>query len=185
MTNTAREFLSRRGRAVWSLLLFIVALILLVALNSQGHFRSAPGELGPRFWPQLGLTLMLLLTALDASLAFWSARKQAGVAPLAPSAADEAGPPESLSLLAAGMALVIVYAAATLLIGFALATLMFLIAFSYLGGYRRIWPLLLFSVGTTLAVLYIFVYLVYISLPLGEGPFLEMNVALYRLLGLF
>jgi putative tricarboxylic transport membrane protein len=73
----------------------------------------------------------------------------------------------------------------TIVVGFPLATMGFLVAFSYLGGYRHMPSLLAIAVGTTLALLYIFVYLVYVSLPLGLGPFLEMNVALYRLLGIF
>jgi len=181
MTNAALEFLSRKGRAVWSVLLFVAALILLAPLNSEGHFSPAVGELGPRFWPQLWLIIMLLLTALDAALAL---RKRPAADDDVAAAASERVP-ESLSLLFAGMALVILYAITTIVAGFALATLIFLVAFSYLGGYRRIPSLLLVASGTTLVLIYIFVYVVYISLPLGLGPFLEMNVALYRLLGIF
>jgi putative tricarboxylic transport membrane protein len=181
MTHAVFAFLARRGRGVWSLLLFVVALALLLALNAQTHFRSAPEELGPRFWPQLCLAAMLVLTALDAVLAFWPARR--------PSVAiDKAAParaPKSLALLFAGLLLVIAYAVATIVVGFPLATMSFLVAFSYLGGYRHMPSLLAIAFGTTLALLYIFVYLVYVSLPLGLGPFLEMNVALYRLLGIF
>ena len=86
MTHAAFEFLRRRGRGVWSLLLFVAALALLLALNAQTHFRSAPEELGPRFWPRLCLTAMLVLTALDAALAFWATRRP-------PRAIDEASAP--------------------------------------------------------------------------------------------
>jgi putative tricarboxylic transport membrane protein len=181
MTHAAFAFLARRGRGVWSLLLFVVALALLLALNAQTHFRSAPEELGPRFWPRLCLAAMLVLTALDAALAFWPPRRPA----VAVNDAAPARAPESLALLFAGLLLVIAYAAATIVVGFPLATMSFLVAFSYLGGYRHMPSLLAIAFGTTLALLYIFVYLVYVSLPLGLGPFLEMNVALYRLLGIF
>ena len=182
MTHAAFEFLRRRGRGVWSLLLFVAALALLLALNAQTHFRSAPEELGPRFWPRLCLTAMLVLTALDAALAFWATRRPSG-------AIDEASAParapESMALLFAGLLLVIAYAVATVVVGFPLATMIFLVTFSYLGGYRHVPSLLVIAFGTTLVLLYIFVYLVYVSLPLGVSPFLEMNVAFYRLLGIF
>lgn len=186
MTHAAFEFLRRRGRGVWSLLLFVAALALLLALNTQTHFRSAPDELGPRFWPRLCLAAMLVLTALDATMAFWASRRPS-------SAVDEAAAlasapekrPESMALLFGGLLLVTAYAVATVVVGFALATMTFLVAFSYLGGYRHMPSLLAVAFGTTLALLYIFVYLVYVSLPLGLGPFLEMNVGLYRLLGIF
>ena len=90
-----------------------------------------------------------------------------------------------MALLFAGLALVIAYAVATVLIGFPLATVLFLVGFSCLGGYRHVASLLLVAFGTTLVLLYVFVYLVYISLPLGVGPFVDLNVALYRLLGIF
>ena len=182
MTHAAFEFLRRRGRGVWSLLLFVAALVLLLVLNAQTHFRSAPDELGPRFWPRLCLAAMLVLTALDAALAFWATRRPS-------SAIDEAAAParapESMALLFAGLLLVIAYAVATVVVGFPLATMIFLVTFSYLGGYRHVLSLLVIAFATTLALLYIFVYLVYVSLPLGLSPFLEMNVALYRLLGIF
>jgi putative tricarboxylic transport membrane protein len=181
MTHAAFAFLARRGRGVWSLLLFVVALALLLALNAQTHFRSAPEELGPRFWPRLCLAAMLALTALDAALAFWPPRRPA----VAVNDAAPARAPESLALLFAGLLLVIAYAVGTIVVGFPLATMGFLVAFSYLGGYRHMPSLLAIAFGTTLALLYIFVYLVYVSLPLGLGPFLEMNVALYRMLGIF
>ena len=181
MPHAALEFLARRGRMVWSLALFVAALILLLVVNGQRHFHSPPDELGPRFWPRLCLAVMLALTALDAALAFRAARRPSG-------AADQAvvtRAPEGISLLFAGMALVIAYAVATVLLGFPLATVFFLAAFSYLGGYRHLPSLLAIAFGMILVLLYIFVYLVYISLPLGVGPFLNMNVALYRLLGIF
>ena len=182
MRHAAFEFLARRGRGVWSLLLFVAALALLLALNAQTHFRSAPEELVPRFWPRLCLAVLLVLTALDAALAFWPSRKSPGAIDEAPASSRA---PESMALLLAGLLLVIGYAVATVVIGFPLATLIFLVAFSYVGGYRHMPSLLAVAFGTTLALLYIFVYLVYISLPLGVAPFLDMNVALYRLLGIF
>ena len=178
---------SRAGAGeFWSLLLFVLALALLLALNAQTHFRSAPEELGPRFWPRLCLAAMLALTALDAALAFRAARRPSGA--IDEAAAPASGPeraPESMGLLFAGLLLVIAYAVATVVVGFPLATVLFLVAFSYLGGYRHLPSLLLIAFGMTSVLLYIFVYLVYVSLPLGVSPFLEMNVALYRLLGIF
>lgn len=177
MTHAALEFLSRRSRAVWSLLLFIVALALLLLLNAQGHFRSDAGELGPNFWPQLWLGVLLALTALDVAAELLRAR--------VPVREAAARPRDNLRLVAAGTVYVAAYALIMVLVGFALATAVFLVAFAYLGGYRNLRVLALTAVATTVALLYLFVQVVYISLPLGAGPFVGMNVALYRLLGIF
>jgi len=123
MTHAVFEFLRRRGRGVWSLLLFVTALALLLALNAQTHFRSAPEELGPRFWPRLCLAAMLVLTALDAMLAFWATRRPSSAIDeaSAPANVPEKSAPESMALLFAGLLLVIAYAVATVVIGFPLA----------------------------------------------------------------
>jgi putative tricarboxylic transport membrane protein len=179
MTHAVLEFLSRRGRAVWSLLLFFAALALLLVLNAEGHFRSAAGELGPNFWPQVWLGALLVLSALDFLAELRKARAPA------PAATAQARPHENLRLVVVGTLAIAGYALAMTLIGFALATAIFLAAFAALGGYRNMPVLLAVAVLSTIALLYLFVVVVYISLPLGAGPFVEMNVGLYRLLGIF
>jgi putative tricarboxylic transport membrane protein len=176
MTHAVIGFLSRQGRPLWSLLLFMAALVLLLLLNAQGHFRSAAGELGPNFWPQVWLGALLALSALDFVVELRKAR--------APAPA-QARPRENLRLVVIGTLAVAGYALAMTLIGFALATAIFLAGFAALGGYRNMPVLALIAVASTVALLYLFVEVVYISLPLGAGPFVEMNVALYRLLGIF
>ncbi len=178
MTHAALEFLAGKGRAAWSLLLFIAALVLLLVLNAQGHFRSAAGELGPNFWPQLWLGALLALSALDFVVQLRKTR-----AP--PQAPAQARPRENLRLVVIGTLAVAGYALAMTLIGFALATAIFLAGFAALGGYRNMGVLASIAVLSTIVLLYLFVQVVYISLPLGAGPFVEMNVALYRLLGIF
>lgn len=180
IASVTRRLVKRNSRLGWSLLLLIASLTLLVLLIATVGDQSAPGELGPRFWPKFWLAVMLLLTALDAAVAFRVHNDASADTVLA--ARDQKA---SLFLLLSGMALVILYAIGTVLIGFALATMIFLVAFSYLGGYRHMRSLPLIAAGATLALLYVFVYFVYISLPLGSGAFVEMNVLLYRLLGLF
>jgi putative tricarboxylic transport membrane protein len=179
MTNAAVEFLSRRGRAVWSLLLLAAALVLLAVLNASGHFRTAAGELGPNFWPRTWLVALLGLSALDFAVELHRMRAPAAAQPA------QARPRESLRLVVIGTLFVAGYALAMTLIGFASATAIFLVAFAVLGGYRTMRVLLPVAGLATIALLYLFVLVVYVSLPLGQGPFVEMNVLLYRLLGIF
>jgi putative tricarboxylic transport membrane protein len=178
------EFFSRNGRAGWSLLVFATALALLADLHLTLHFKSQGGELGPAFWPRLWLWTLLGLSAFDFAVELRKAhRRPRAIAPK--SLPQTEGPPADLRLVVVGTLLAVIYALATTLIGFALATAIFLIGFSWLGGYRRLLPLLLIALVTTLVLLYVFVQVVYISLPLGQGPFVDLNVALYRLLGIF
>lgn len=181
---TAVEFFWRNGRAIWSLLLFVAALALLADVHLSLHFKSDAGELGPDFWPRAWLWGLLGLSVLDLAAVLRAARPDgAGAAP-EPNP-DDAPPPADLRLVVVGALFAVAYALAMTLIGFVLATVIFLIAFARLGGYRRMLALSLVALASTFVLLYVFVQVVYISLPLGQGPFVDLNVALYRLLGIF
>ena len=176
MRHAALEFIGRRPRAVFSLLLFLAALALMAMLGSEHRFRTDAGELGPYFWPQCWLGVLLVLTALDVVVDLRAPRTPAQAA---------ARPPEDLWLAVAATVFVVTYAFAMLLAGFALATAAFCAAFAVLGGYRKMRVLVPLSLITAIALLYLFAKIVYISLPLGAGPFLAINVGLYRLVGIF
>ena len=178
MKQNVLDFFARAGRGVWSLFLFLGALALLLILNAQSDFKSFGKELGPYFWPQLWLGVLLLLAAIDCASELTKSR-------IGRRSIKTQRPPENLYLVIVGTAYIAAYTAAMALIGFPLATVVFVVAFAYLGGYRGLVVLTMTAFGTTVALLYLFVRVVYISLPLGIEPFIEMNVALYRLLGIF
>ena len=63
------------------------------------------------------------------------------------------------------------------------ATAVFLAAFPWFGGMRR--PLLTgaLGIGGSLALVVVFMRVAYISLPLGEGPFRALSLALLAAIG--
>ncbi|HEU5319238.1 MAG TPA: tripartite tricarboxylate transporter TctB family protein [Methylomirabilota bacterium] len=151
----------------------VVAALLLVA--GRGLDEAAEGRLGPGFWPRVvlvGLGLACLAHAVTA----WR-RRGAGVRaaaePLAPAA------------LAGGIALIVLYVLVTPWLGWALATALFVAAFMRLAGGRRWAALGATGAVGTVALLYLFVRVVYLPLPKGDGPFEAVTIALYRLLGIF
>lgn len=85
--------------------------------------------------------------------------------------------------LVAGIAVVIGFVVVVPWLGFFVATMLFLAGFIWLGGYRRALPTALLSVGGALALVVMFMRVAYISLPLGEGPFRALSLALLSLLG--
>ena len=133
-----------------------------------------PGQLGPDFWPRvilIGLMGGCLLKALEMS------RSKTTLASLAQ--------PLSLPKLVGGIALVLAYPALAPLLGFPLATFLFLLAYMYLAGTRRPVPLVAISTLGTLALLYLFVKVVYLPLPKGAGALDDFTILLYRLLRIF
>ena len=97
-----------------------------------------------------------------------------------PTAAKEAEHPRKLY---SGIGLVAAYVILVPWLGFFLSTALFLAAFPWLGGLRR--PLLTAALGIagSLVLVVIFMRVAYISLPLGEGPFRALSLALLGAIG--
>jgi len=87
--------------------------------------------------------------------------------------------------LAIAIALVVLYVALTPWLGFPLVTLGFIAAFMLLGGARSPVGITLAAAGGTVLLLYLFVKLVYLPLPKGDGVFETATLALYRALRIF
>ena len=165
-----------------ALLLILGAILFAVAGTIVAPGLQA-GQLGPWFWPRLMLFgLMACCVARLVTLARGprAARPRAASAE---SVAAEAAPPARV--LAASIGLVLGYVLMTDLIGFTLATFGFLVAFVWVAGWRRPVALPALAVVGTVSLLYLFVKVVYLPLPRGQGVVEDLTIALYRLLGIF
>lgn len=135
-----------------------------------------PGQLGPDFWPRLvlvGLMAACILKILEVARGKGAGPEAAALAPL------------SRPKLVGGMAFVLAYPALAPLLGFPLTNFFFLLAFMRLAGTRRPLPLLVTALLGTVALLYLFVKVVYLPLPKGAGVMEDFTIFLYRLLRIF
>ena len=156
-----------------------VALAMALYPGTWGLDAIARG-LGPGFWPRLAL-IGLALACLAKFVEEWR-RARAGTVV---AAGGGVRPPISQAKLAAGIGLIVLYVLLTPLIGFALVTAFFIAAFMALCGTRSVRGLAANVVVGTVGLLYLFVKLVYLPLPKGDGPFETLTLALYRALRLF
>lgn len=165
----------------------LVSLGLLLDTRGLDHVARS-GQLGPGFWPRFVLAA-LGLTCLVKGIAEW--RHQRAADPLGPAMVDvraletEQLPELSRRTLATAIGLIVLYVLATPVVGFALATAGFIATFMYLCGARSVTALAANAVAGTVVLLYLFVKLVYLPLPKGEGLFEAATLALYRALGIF
>ena len=136
--------------------------------------------LGPGFWPRLAL-IGLALACLAKFVEEWR-RARAGTVVTAGGAAR---PPISQAKLAAGIGLIVLYVLLAPYVGFPLVTALFIATFMVLCGTRSVRALAGNVVVGTVGLLYLFVKLVYLPLPKGDGPFETLTLALYRALHLF
>jgi len=165
-----------------------------VAANIEYHARA--GTLGPDFWPKAILVLTIAACLYEVvRIAFLGTRahdtagvlEEMAVESLEQHADVRAAEPAEENhpvLLVAGVIATLAYVWAVQRLGFFLATVVYLVAFMRLGGYRRWRVIGMVSVVGTLVLLFIFMKLVYVSLPIGVAPFSEVTLFLMKVMGI-
>lgn len=164
-----------------------------VALNFEFHRRA--GTLGPDFWPKAILALLIATCVYEIGKRLFSRTPDTEVGgvleELVEESAQEHGDMGEAAaaeshpwLLAAGMALTALYVFSIQTLGFTLATATYLALFITLGGYRRWSVIAATSVLGTLLLLFFFMKVVYVSLPIGEAPFSAVTLFLMQLMGI-
>lgn len=188
---------SRLRHALPHLVMLALAVVLYAIASRIDSPSAASGRIGPDFWPKVVIGLMGLLAGYEALRRLWFGADPAAVE-TAGGAGDE--PPGSgadgtgdgadpglqrlrVGMLLGGAALIIGFVVAVDWLGFFVTSVLFLWGFAYVGGFRHVGWNLLVSVGGSLLTLVLFMRVAYISLPLGEGPFRAVSLALLRLIG--
>ncbi|MEP7062552.1 MAG: tripartite tricarboxylate transporter TctB family protein [Betaproteobacteria bacterium] len=161
------------------------------------HFRFSPraGSLGPGLWPRaiLALTIIVCVMRIGYGLFARRAAIESGTGDLLhdvaagiPQAAGPAAPPAPRYplLLLVGIALTIAYVALLGTLGFALATFAYMAAMMAIGRYRRRGVIVVVALLGSLVLMFIFMKIVYLSLPIGVAPFDTVSLTLMKLMGI-
>lgn len=161
---------------------------------TQFEFHRRAGTLGPDFWPKLILALLLIVCAGEILRILFAKNPDAEIGSVleditreadADSGAEAAEPPVSHPWrLLAGMAATLAYVALVGSTGFVLTTAAYIAAFLLIGGYRKTKIILMMSIAGPLLLMFVFMKLVYISLPLGSGPFAQFSILLMGIMGI-
>lgn len=179
-----RASIAHRLRFAWPWAAMLVAALYLYRV--AGHFAYAPrpGELGPDVWPRAILVLLIVVCALRmAGYLLGRGIDHPGATAEAGADSAEETTPRYSRLLIAGIALTIVYVLTMGTLGFLVATTLYLALFMLVGRYRRPVVIALSSVVGSLAFVYVFMKIVYVSLPLGVGPFQQLSLAVLAAFG--
>lgn len=167
----------------------------LYAVAGQFDFTPRAGRLGPDVWPKAILVLMMLTCVYEIAKALLrrqDADEIEGLLELVQeesAEAHEADVPEEapaafLHLLLAGIGLTIGYVYLIDKLGFFLDTLAFMMLFMVVGRYRK--PAAVIAVGLlgSLGFMFVFMKIVYVSLPIGEAPFSAVSLVLMQFMGI-
>lgn len=184
------------GRLARSLPYVLVgaAAVYLYVVASQFEFQRRGANLGPDFWPKLVLALVVATCVYEiAKIALFGARRDVSgvlqeiVEESAREHGDVGAAPAAKprpALLLGGMALTAFYVWVIQKLGFFLATAPYVAIFIALGGYRRWGVNAAVSVAGTFAMMFFFMKVVYVSLPVGQEPFAQLTFWLMRLMGI-
>jgi putative tricarboxylic transport membrane protein len=170
-----------RELAVDVAILLAAAYLFYVAGNFE--YQERPGQLGPDFWPRMaavGLSIAVLVRIVQ------TIRDRNRPIVRVKSEFDEYQQEEAEThwpSFALALGLVVGYVSATMFLGYMISTALFLGAYIWFGGQRR-WYVTLVAAAGGLLFSYIFVGVVYVSLPTGVGIFDTITVEIYRLLGI-
>jgi putative tricarboxylic transport membrane protein len=172
--GVARELLPEIGILLAASYLFYVA--------GNFEYKARPGQLGPQFWPRMaavGLGLAVLVRIVQ------TIRDRNRPIVRVKSEFDEYETEAEVHWPSFGLAigLVVGYIVSTMFLGYMISTMLFLGLFIWLGGQRKWYVTLVAAVGG-LTFSFIFVGVVYVSLPTGVGIFDSITVGIYRLLGI-
>jgi putative tricarboxylic transport membrane protein len=177
-----------------TLLLILAGLFYGLATRIEAPFTAGDTRIGPASWPKfvLGAMAALCLYEIVKRLLVGTSFTATGLLqglnrppPASATAAEQTAEGGSAhGKLAAGLAAIFAFVVGVPYLGFFSATVLFLAAFAWIGGFRRPLAVLLTAVLGGLVLVFIFVRVAYISLPLGQGPFRELSLVLLRLLGL-
>lgn len=175
---------------------YTVALIISCILYycAQQIVPAAEGQLGADFWPKTILLLAIVTCAweIGRSLVSNPSNRSARSAPddaHAPSTPHADGGPHNMHELTpmtpwVGIGLTAAYVFSFPWIGYPLATCLYVAVFVYLGNYRR--PLIAACVGmvASLGFMFLFMRVVYVSLPIGVEPFARISTLLMHVMGI-
>jgi putative tricarboxylic transport membrane protein len=174
------------------LIVLAIAVGLFIGTGQIGGGASGADQLGPAFWPRLILGLAICVCLFE--IGFRQFTDMEGMSGLlaqvtsemekAEGAADEEQGESNPGRLIAGVILTVLYVWVMPMIGFTIATLLFTGLFIRIGGYRNTVVTAAVSVLGTLLLVFLFMKVVYVSLPLGKGAFGDISIALLPLLGI-
>jgi putative tricarboxylic transport membrane protein len=153
---------------------------------------DAGGHPGPALWPKMALGLLIVgcVVGIVKSVhqSWWESRRSwTGPAIFFPDHdhpdPTETSEPNKLYPWVA-IALTAAYVGLLPQVGFFVATAFYVAALIYLGHYRRAWIAALIGLSASVAFMIVFMKIVYVSLPIGQGAFEHVSTVVMAALGI-
>lgn len=163
-----------KGEIVVNGVIFATACFLFYVATTFPMFEHAD-KLGPAFWPKIILLLTIILSGtLTAKNGLnWFKSKDTGHHPVNE---EHQGNLKPLSL---AIAVSLIYGFSVPYTGFLLSIFLFQIIFLLILKVKKVWTLIFYPVSLTAVIYLIFIKILYIPLPRGQGIFLTFSRFFY------
>jgi putative tricarboxylic transport membrane protein len=181
----------RITKALPYFIVLAIAAALFVQLGQLGAVAS--GGMGPALWPKAILMMTMIVCVYEIVKRLMAKSQLQEASGVLESIVEESGeeavdsePPAEKRyphLLWLGIGLTLAYVALIETLGFFISTFLFLAVFIWIGRYRHPGVVIVVSLLGSLTFSFIFMKVVYVSLPLGRGPFQQLSILLMQLMG--
>jgi putative tricarboxylic transport membrane protein len=169
--------MAQRLTAALPYLLGLAMAASLYVLSGQITYPAREGQLGPHFWPRIAIGIIAAVCLYEIVRLLLTGSAESGVQGITEQldsetdVAEDGGGAPRPHLLLGGVVLTVGYAVLMPMLGFLLASFLYLVLFMYLGGVRNHVAVWVTSTVGIFIFAFIFVKVVYISIPRGEPPF--------------
>jgi len=163
--------------------LIIGVAIALYQIASRISYTEIPGQMGPERWPKIIIALLICVSGFEIVRRIIVSVRPRNAA----ETVDDEGFSQQMEahpmLVAAATAATVGYLLLLGLLGFFTATVLYLAAVMWIGGVRKPALLGLLSISFGFVFSFFFMTLIYVALPLGEGPFAQISLIVMKLVG--
>jgi len=172
---------------------YVVILLIAGALYDQALQipTAGPDRLGADIWPKTILLFAILTCVWEIARKIWLAQHTdaADTAIGGPSLVPQQKSTEESGEVGPlvpwiGIALTAAYVFSFPWLGYFLATFLYVTFFVYFGNYRKLFAAACVGVAASLAFMFLFMRIVYVSLPIGVEPFARVSTSLMHVMGI-
>jgi putative tricarboxylic transport membrane protein len=150
-------------------------------------YAPIPGQMGPERWPKIIVGVLAIVCAIEIVRRLILPSATAVSAPQGEEkdAEDEWLRPKQthIPLVFGTIVASIVYLVALDYCGFAFSTMIYSGCLMWLGGFRRLAYVAVLAVLLTLCFSFVFMKVIFVALPLGQGPFEKISLFVMSLVG--
>ncbi|MEL7566909.1 MAG: tripartite tricarboxylate transporter TctB family protein [Dehalobacterium sp.] len=182
------QFIKKNQKILVNAVLILLAVSIYLMANNFNYTSKDVNRLGPDFWPRMCALIIIVVAIYDVLTSLIRTKKATREIIEDNNLETEIGDDKKDQkrnplLLFACLLSTFAYIMFLPIIGFGIATLIYLGVLMVIGRYRRWRVIIASSVIGSLSLMFVFLKIVYLSLPPGIGIFAEFTYCMYNLFG--